>query len=111
MFRRRSNCGRQRPYGRFLGPLLQPLVSCGAEHEMDATECAMVDISRGNGPSLTGLWNGLFSYPRRYDPTQFVAILIQSGSSLSGTTHESCAIEGIFGGVLYATLQGQRDGS
>jgi hypothetical protein len=78
---------------------------------MDATECAMVDISRGNGPSLTGLWNGLFSYPRRYDPTQFVAILIQSGSSLSGTTHESCAIEGIFGGVLYATLQGQRDGS
>jgi hypothetical protein len=70
----------------------------------------MVEVFRGNGLSLTGLWNGLFSYPRRYDPTSFVAILIESGTSFSGTTHEPCAIGQIPGGVSYATLEGQRDG-
>jgi hypothetical protein len=57
------------------------------------------------------MWHGLFSYPRRYDPTSFVAILVESGTSVSGTTHEPCAIERIPGGVLYATLQGERTGA
>lgn len=71
----------------------------------------MADPSPGNGLTLTGMWHGLFSYPRLYDPTSFVAILIESGAGFSGTTHEPCAIERISGGVLYATLQGRRDGA
>jgi hypothetical protein len=71
----------------------------------------MGEHSQGIGLSLTGLWNGLYSYPRLYAPTSFVAILVQSGGCFSGTTHEPCAIEQIPGGVLYATLQGQRDGA
>src|SRR5882672_6809611 len=59
---------------------------------------AVAETSRDDALSLTGLWNGLFSYPRRYDPTPFVAILIQSGTSFSGTTHEPCAIKQIPGG-------------
>ena len=71
----------------------------------------MSATSGENRLSLTGLWNGLFSCPRLRDPTQFVAILIQSGASFSGTTHEPCPTEQIPGGVLYATLQGQRSGT
>jgi hypothetical protein len=72
---------------------------------------AVAETSRDDALSLTGLWNGLFSYPRRYDPTPFVAILIQSGASVSGTTHEPGAIKRIPGGLLYATLRGQRVGT
>ena len=71
----------------------------------------MAETSRDDALNLTGLWNGLFSYPRRYDPTPFVAILVQSGASFSGTTHEPCAIKQIPGGFLYATLRGQRAGT
>jgi len=70
----------------------------------------VAETSRDDALNLTGLWNGLFSYPRRYDPTPFVAILVQSGASFSGTTHEPCAIKRIPGGFLYATLRGQRAG-
>jgi hypothetical protein len=69
---------------------------------------AVAETFRDGALCLTGLWNGLFSYPRRYDPTTFVAILIQSGASFSGTTHEPGAIKQIPGGLLYATLRGQR---
>lgn len=65
----------------------------------------------GNGPSLTGLWHGLFSYPRRYDPSSFVAILIESGASFSGTTHEPYAVGQSPGGILCATLLGERAGA
>jgi len=70
----------------------------------------MTEAPGGNGLSLTGQWHGLFSYPRRYDPTSFVAILIESGAGFSGTTHEPCTTREIPGGVLYATLQGERAG-
>lgn len=71
----------------------------------------MTEVFRGSELSLTGLWNGLFSYPRRYDPTSFIAILIQSGSTVSGTVHEPPRITRIPGGVLFATLQGERAGA
>jgi len=71
----------------------------------------MESSAAGNGPSLTGLWHGLFSYPRRYDPTSFVAILIESGTSFSGTTHEPCGNGQMPGGVLCATLKGDRAGA
>ena len=70
-----------------------------------------MDSPRDDGPSLTGMWRGLFSYPRLLEPNPFVAILLQSGAGLSGTTHEPCQIGPGLGGVLYATLAGTRDGA
>jgi hypothetical protein len=56
--------------------------------------------------NLTGVWNGLYTYPNGRS-TSFVATLIDSGGSLSGTTHEP----GTLGGTLYASLIGSRNNS
>jgi hypothetical protein len=56
--------------------------------------------------NLTGVWNGLFTY-RDGRSTSFVATLIESGGSLSGTTHEPSAT-GAPGAMLFATLVGAR---
>jgi hypothetical protein len=72
---------------------------------------AMAGASGESGLSLTGLWNGLFSYPRIYGPTSFVAILVDSGASFSGTTHERGTTRRARGGILYAMLQGRRAGT
>ena len=62
---------------------------------------------RGTGEkNLTGVWNGLYTYPSGLS-TSFVATLIDSGGSLSGTTHEP----GALGGTLYASLVGSRNDS
>jgi hypothetical protein len=63
-----------------------------------------------NSRSLTGVWNGLYSYPHSLPPVSFTAILIESGASFSGTTHEPGKSVGV-SGVAYATLEGQRTGS
>jgi len=60
----------------------------------------------GGEKNLTGIWNGLYTYPSGKS-TAFVATLIESGSSLSGTTHEP----GHFGSTAYATLAGSRQES
>lgn len=39
--------------------------------------------------SLTGVWHGLYTYASQPEPVYFVATLIHSGTSLTGTTHES----------------------
>jgi hypothetical protein len=39
--------------------------------------------------NLTGVWQGLYSYPLYREPVYFVATLIHSGAMLSGTIHES----------------------
>jgi hypothetical protein len=39
--------------------------------------------------ALTGIWHGLYTYAGQPEPVYFVATLIHSGSSLTGTTHES----------------------
>lgn len=70
-----------------------------------------MDSSRDDGPSLTGMWRGLFSYPHSYETTPFVAILVQSGAGISGTTHEPCQVGPRRGRTLYATLSGTRDGA
>lgn len=70
-----------------------------------------MDSSHADGPSLTGMWRGLFSYPRLWEPNPFVAILVQSGTGISGTTHEPCQIGPMRGRILYATLVGARDGT
>jgi hypothetical protein len=63
-----------------------------------------------DGNNLTGVWNGLYSYPHSLPPVSFTAILIESGASVSGTTHEPGEAVGV-SGIAYATLFGQRTGS
>jgi hypothetical protein len=60
---------------------------------------------------LTGVWHGLYAYPRFASPVYFVATLIGGGSFVSGTTHE--AVTGSMGAplTLFATLDGGRSGS
>ena len=60
--------------------------------------------------NLTGVWNGLYSYPDGRSVT-FVATLIDSGSTLSGSTHEPCVGGDCPGATLFATLMGSRSGS
>lgn len=62
--------------------------------------------ARGGEKDLTGIWNGLYTYPDGKS-VAFVATLIESGSSLSGTTHE----RGLLSNTAYATLAGLRQDS
>jgi len=70
-----------------------------------------------NGPKsagdrkLTGVWQGLYSYPRQAPDVPFTATLFEAGSSLSGPILEPCLMGGAPGEILYATLLGSRDGS
>jgi len=64
---------------------------------------------QNEGEDLTGVWNGLYSYPDGLSVT-FVATLIESGGLLSGTTHEPCVGGAAPGVTLYASLAGGRDG-
>ena len=56
--------------------------------------------------SVTGVWQGLFSYPRRLPPVSFGAVLIQTGSHVGGSTTET----GSKGRELRALLDGRRQG-
>ena len=47
----------------------------------------MTERSQTGEQNLTGVWHGLYSYPDGVS-VSFVATLIESGSSLSGSTHE-----------------------
>jgi len=60
---------------------------------------------------LTGVWEGTFSYPRLYEPTQFTAVLIDLGGSLSGTVHEIATGKSAAGKTVEATIEGRRGGS
>ena len=72
----------------------------------------MSSSSQGAARSLTGVWQGLYSYPGQGEPVGFVATLIEAGSSVSGTTHETCAVADFTKKTLYAIISGiRRDGS
>ena len=63
---------------------------------------------RGAGErNLTGIWNGLYTYPHGQS-TAFVATLIETAGSLSGTTHEPSTAGDAPGTTLLATLSGSR---
>ena len=67
-------------------------------------------MSEDQGPqSLTGVWNGLYTYSNGLS-VSFVATLIDSGSALSGTTHEPNVLGTTPGGTLTALLAGGRQG-
>jgi hypothetical protein len=63
---------------------------------------------RGNKINLTGIWQGLYSYPRAFKPVGFVATLIETESWVSGSIHEPHRLSGE---TLYSTLIGRREGS
>jgi hypothetical protein len=58
--------------------------------------------------NLTGVWNGLYTYWNGRS-TSFVATLIESGDSLSGTTHEPSTAAP--GAMLLGSLVGARSDS
>ena len=58
--------------------------------------------------NLTGIWQGLYSYPRRFKPVSFTATLIESGAWLSGSIHETAQDEWGDWVEVYATLLGKR---
>ena len=59
---------------------------------------------------LTGVWNGLYSYPDGRSVT-FVATLIESGRTVTGSTHEPCVGRDCPARTLLASLMGSRNGS
>jgi hypothetical protein len=65
---------------------------------------------QADAQNLTGVWNGLYSYPDGRSVT-FVATLIDGGSTLSGSTHEPCVGGDCPSATLLATLMGSRSGS
>src|SRR5262245_40521278 len=59
--------------------------------------------------SLTGVWQGIYSYPVGGLPTvAFTATLIDAGTSLSGSVHEHCMMNGE---TLLFSVSGSRHGS
>ncbi len=60
--------------------------------------------------NLTGVWHGLYSYELYREPVYFVATLIDSGTFISGTTHESEVGETGAPLTLFATIEGTSAG-
>jgi len=56
--------------------------------------------------NLTGVWHGLYSYDRFREPVYFVATLIDGGSFVSGSTHESEVGERGAPLTLFASIEG-----
>jgi len=61
-----------------------------------------------NLDNLTGIWHGLYTYPRALQRVLFDATLIESGAWLSGSTHEICGSGPAKGQTICATLLGKR---
>lgn len=60
--------------------------------------------------NLTGVWQGLFSYPRMYRAAGFTATLIEAGGHLSGSTTEIGVGGPRDGTAVSAFLSGRRTG-
>ncbi|HEX3919824.1 MAG TPA: hypothetical protein VHW60_20990 [Caulobacteraceae bacterium] len=60
---------------------------------------------------LTGVWDGMFSYPRAHPPTLFTAVVLDLGGRVSGTTHEVATIGAFAGQALEAAIDGARSGA
>ena len=59
--------------------------------------------------SLTGVWQGLFTYPDFFEAGHFSATLIQTASQFSGSTSEIYAFWPRKGETVLAMLSGFRD--
>lgn len=66
----------------------------------------------GGSESLTGVWEGLYSYPGNLDPPNgFTATLLQSGDSVTGTVHEIGEMGVDQGRRIHAFVDGRRMGA
>lgn len=61
--------------------------------------------------NLTGVWQGLYTYPRILQRVLFGATLIEAGSWVTGSTHEVWNHGPHKGKTLTAMLEGQRSDS
>lgn len=61
--------------------------------------------------ALTGVWDGQFSYPRGFAPVHFTAVILQTGSTFSGTIHKQPTRGPSAGETLNATIDGEQFGS
>jgi hypothetical protein len=60
---------------------------------------------------LTGVWHGLYTYAGEPEPVYFMATLIDAGTSLTGSTHESEIGEAGAPLTLYAGIDGSHQGA
>jgi hypothetical protein len=70
----------------------------------------MTTPDRSAARNLTGIWNGLYTYPDGRS-TSFVATLIDAGGTLCGTTHEPSTLPSSPAATLFANLTGSHRGS
>lgn len=59
--------------------------------------------------SLTGVWQGLFTYPNEQEPGCFTATLLETGPFLTGSTHEDGRHHDGAQGPLFALIDGERE--
>jgi hypothetical protein len=64
-----------------------------------------------SGQDLTGVWDGRYVYPLLLKPVFFTAVILQSGSSISGTIHEKPPDGPGAGKVRNASLDGELSGN
>lgn len=65
-------------------------------------------MGEADANDLSGLWRGLFSYPRKKPPVHFEASLRDTDGWLVGTTCETGTVGEAAGLTISATLQGRR---
>lgn len=63
-----------------------------------------------NDLNLTGMWKGIFNYPRSLPPNQFDAELREHRGVLTGETSEIGDVAPSKGQVLHAMIEGHRHG-
>lgn len=67
--------------------------------------------AKTSAASLTGIWQGIYSYNDGRDDAPFVATLLDLGGAISGTTHEPCPTGASSSGLAFAEISGRREGS
>jgi hypothetical protein len=61
--------------------------------------------------NLSGMWRGLYNYPRAQPSVHFTADLAETDSWLVGMTEETASAGDVRGCKISATLQGRRSGA
>jgi hypothetical protein len=68
-------------------------------------------MSSSEPVGLTGVWDGQYSYPRRFSPVHFTAVILETGVVIAGTIHEQPPDGPSAGQTLNALIQGEHLGS
>lgn len=68
--------------------------------------------SVGKSFNLTGVWDGIYNYPAKYEipESHFLATLIEFGGSFSGSIHETMQRRAHRGVKAHASVEGRRSG-